>query len=78
MLMPLYEATLSFTKAPPVPPESLDALHAVLSAPGLARALAIGFAPTVHTSPAFTEGGHGMIEMLARAFAARRVHGRHG
>ncbi|HUO62356.1 MAG TPA: NAD(P)/FAD-dependent oxidoreductase [Terriglobales bacterium] len=78
MLMPLYEATLSFTKAPPVPPESLDTLHAVLSSPGLARALAIGFAPTVQSSPAFTERGHTMITMFARAFAARRVHGHQG
>lgn len=78
MLMPLYEATLAFTKAPPVPPESLDALHAVLSSPGLARSLAIGFAPTIQSSPAFTERGRGMIEMFTRAFAARRVHGHQG
>ena len=78
MLMPLYQVTLSFTKAPPVPPESLDALHAVLSSPGLARTLTIGFAPTVQSSPAFTERERGMIEMFARAFAARRIHGHQG
>jgi flavin-dependent dehydrogenase len=78
MLMPLYQATLAFTKAPPVPPASLDALHAVLSSPGLARTLAIGFAPTLQASPVFTDRTRAMAEAFSHAFAARRVHGRHG
>lgn len=72
VLMPLYQATLAYTRAPAVPPESLDRLHAVLSSPGLARALAIGFAQTFDASPAFTERGRAMVELLARGFAGRR------
>ena len=71
-MMPLYRATLAYTRAGAVPEESLDLLRAVLSSPPFARMLATGFAATLAQAPGFPAPLRARLGQIAQAFAARR------
>ncbi|MGH2458890.1 MAG: NAD(P)/FAD-dependent oxidoreductase [Chloroflexota bacterium] len=67
-MLPFYRATLAYTRAPDVPPESLALLRTVLSLPPYARLLAAAFpaalaAPGVLPPPVLKR-----LELMARDF----------
>jgi len=75
LLMPTYQATLSYTRGPEAVPESVAWLRSVLSTPGMARTVANALPALMADSQTLPGPMVKRVEAMASAFAEPRVTG---